>query len=190
VGAAAGKQILLTAARTVAQAAAPATGRYYVTPAEAGNFLRVGSPGDRYVILALIDTQQWSSNSKGSSPLYSQALHVQLASAADLAAWRRAGSPTTWDVQQDTGAAVNPSGFTDAYLRPLTAGPGPLTGGSVEYGAPPFSMGAKLLSASQLRALPANPAKLKALLMTGYYPLFGSRAAICSRSSPMSSPTR
>jgi hypothetical protein len=168
--AAAGKRILLTVARTVSQAAAPATGRYYVAPAIVGNFLRVGARRDRYVILELVRTQQWASNSNGGSPSYSQALNVQLASAADLAAWRRAGSPTTWSVGQDTSIA-DPLA-TNGFGQGISAGPGPLRLGMF-IGNPAFDVGGKLLSARALRALPANPAKLKALLLAGYAPTLG-----------------
>src|SRR5204862_243263 len=46
-----GREILLTAARTVARAAQPVTGRYWVTPGTVGNFLKVGPADGPYLML-------------------------------------------------------------------------------------------------------------------------------------------
>ncbi|HEY2576974.1 MAG TPA: CU044_5270 family protein [Streptosporangiaceae bacterium] len=175
VGSAAdGKRILLTAARTTAGARPPVTGRYWVSPAVVGNFLRVGPSGGHYVVLEKVSNQQWSSNSpRDSSPDVTQALGVQLASPADLAAWRRAGSPTTWDTGQSTSIA-DPRGLTSGSLYHLKAGPAPPATGTVLYNRDQtFGVGDKLLSARQLLKLPTDPARLTALLLAGYSPTRG-----------------
>jgi hypothetical protein len=163
------REILLTAARTAAKAAQPAPERYYVTPGMVGNFVRVGPPGNRYLVLEVVNRQYWAAtNPRDGSPDMSQASYVQAASAADEAAWRRDGSPRVWkDVGQETGLA-DPLGPSDGWLRPLSAAPGQLTAMTAAYGAQPFNVGDKALSLRQLQALPADPAKLKALLLAGW----------------------
>ena len=172
--------ILLTAARTAAQAAQPAPERYYVTPGTVGNVLRVGPRGDRYLLLEVVRTEDWAAtNPRAGSPNLSQARYVQAASPADMAAWRRDGSPRVWkDVGQDTGLA-DPVGTTNGWLRPLSTAPGKLAAGSASYGALPFSVGDRFLSLRQLQALPADPAKLKALLLAGS-PVQGSPGTVTS----------
>ena len=161
--------ILLTAARTAARAAQPAPERFYVTPGIVGNVLRVGPPGDRYLVLEVVGTQDWAAtNPRDGSPHLSQARYVQAASPADKAAWLRDGSPRVWKhVGQETGLA-DPVAATDGWLRPLSAAPGKLAAGSAVYGAQPFIVGDRFLSLRQLQALPADPAKLKALLLAGW----------------------
>jgi hypothetical protein len=85
-----GRGVLLTAARTAGQASPAATGRYWVTRSEIGNFLRVGPPGHPYVILEKASDQDWSAQARFKpSPDLVQDLGVQFASPADAAAWRR-----------------------------------------------------------------------------------------------------
>jgi hypothetical protein len=163
------REILLTAARTAAKAQQAAPERYYVTPGTVGNVLRVGPPGHRYLVLEVVGTQDWAAtNPRDGSPQLSQALYVQVASPAAKAAWRRDGSPRVWQhVGQDTSLA-DPVGDTDGWLRPLSAAPGKLAAGGAGYGAQPFILGNRFLSLRQLQALPADPAKLKALLLAGW----------------------
>ncbi len=167
------RQILLTAARTVAKQAQPAPERYYVTSGIVGNFLRVGPPGNHYVVLEVVDSQYWAARSpKAGSPQLSQALYVQLASPADQAAWRADGSPTTWNVGQD-GELASPTGMASGWLHPLSVAAGPLTPMNALYGAQQFLVGDQSLTLAELQALPADPARLKQLLLAGWSPAFG-----------------
>lgn len=164
-----GREILLTAARTAAKAAAqPAPERYYVTPGTVGNFVQVGPPGNRYLVLEVVNRQYWAAtNPRDGSPDMSQPVDVQAASPADEAAWKRDGSPRVWqDVGQETGLA-DPVGPSSAWLHPLSASPGKLTAMDAGYGLQPFLIGNQAFSLQQLQALPADPAKLKTLLLTG-----------------------
>jgi hypothetical protein len=164
-----GRDILLTAARTAAKSTQPAPERYYVTPGVVGNFVRVGPPGKRYLVLEMVNRQYWAAtNPRDGSPDMSQARYVRAASPADEAAWRRDGSPRVWkDVGQETGLA-DPVTPADGWSRPLSMAPGKLTALTAAYGAQPFNVGDKSLSLRQLKALPADPAKLKALLLAGW----------------------
>jgi hypothetical protein len=161
--------ILLTAARMAARAEQAAPERYYVTPGTVGNVVRVGPPGDRYLVLEVVGTQDWAAtNPRDGSPRLSQARYVQAASPGDEAAWRRDGSPRVWKhVGQETSLA-DPVGDTEGWLRPLSAASGKLAAGSAVYGAQPFIVGNRFFSLRQLQALPADPARLKALLLAGW----------------------
>jgi hypothetical protein len=184
-----GREILLTAARTVARAAEPAAGRYWVTSGTVGNFLRVGPAGDPYLVLEQVGVQSWAARSpRDGSPYLSQALWVRPASPADQAAWRRDGSPTEWkQIGQDT-ALADPYGVPGVgRLLPLSAAPGKLTPGWATYGSQPFLVGDKALSLRQLLALPADPAKLKELLLKGssHYPRVSQSAYLLQAVPPV-----
>ena len=76
-----GRPILLTAARAVARGAPPASGRYWVSPAVAGNFIPVGHGDDHYLILEKsINDQYMATKFRAWSPQVVQQLGVQLAS--------------------------------------------------------------------------------------------------------------
>jgi hypothetical protein len=183
-----GREILLTAARTVAQAAQPVAGRYWVTSGTVGNFLKVGPADDPYLVLEEVGVQSWAARSpRDPSPYLSQALWVRPASPSNQVAWRRDGSPTVWQkIGQDAGLAdpYGDSGY--ARLLPLSVAPGRLTSESAAYGSQPFQVGDKALSLRQLRALPADPARLKELLLTGssHYPPGVSRSAYLLQAVP------
>lgn len=164
-----GREVLLAAARTVARAAQPVTGRYWVTPGTVGNFLKVGPADDPYLVLEEVGVQSWAARSpRDGSPQLSQALWVRPASPSDQAAWRRDGSPTVWeDIGQDTALADPYGDPRYGVLQPLSTTPGKLTPQSAEYGSQPFLVGDKDLSLKQLLALPADPHRLKELLLTG-----------------------
>ncbi|HMG62089.1 MAG TPA: CU044_5270 family protein, partial [Streptosporangiaceae bacterium] len=168
-----GRGVLLTAARTAARtggpAVPPAGARYWLTRSQVGNFLRVGPRGHPYAILEKASDQRWYARApQGPSPDLTQNLGVQFASAADAAAWRRDGSPASWPVGQDTSVA-QPTGAANGSDSRIAAGRGRLTLGEVFFGPAPFSFGGgPLLSAAGLRALPADPARLRNLILRGW----------------------
>jgi hypothetical protein len=163
-----GRRILLTAAKTVAQGNPAATGLYWESPAVAGNFIPVGPGDDHYLILETTTNDQFmASKPHAWSPQVVQQLSVQLASPADRAAWLRAGSPTTWHVNQEFGLAT-PQGPSAAEMYAVTTGRDrlPFDLGATS-GDKPFVVGNASLSARQLLALPADPARLRRLLLAG-----------------------
>ena len=184
--AAAGRQILLTAAQLVARAKPPATGRYWVTPATIGNFIRVGPPDDRYTILETIGEASWTASSPyGRSPEFVQPLAVQLASPADRAPWRRAGSPTTWSAGQEVSVA-DPHGFTDGSSTAVNAASGRPSMVFDQTDQEPFVVGNQSLSARGLLALPPDPGRLKALIMTEWDPkTWGSAQSYLFQVTPL-----
>src|ERR1700722_7378698 len=134
----------------------------------AGNFIPVGHGDDHYLILEKsINDQYMATKFRAWSPQVVQQLGVQLASPADRAAWQRAGSPTTWHVDQEYGLDT-PQGPSMENLFAVKAGRDPLP---FDMGATstnkPFVIGNSVLSARQLLALPASPASLRRLLLGG-----------------------
>jgi hypothetical protein len=161
-----GPGVLLAAARTVARNGAAPVGRYWETSSTAGNFVRVGPAGDQYVILARTAAQTWDSRDpQALSQAYNQPLGVQLASAADRRAWRRDGSPGSWNVDAEIGLS-DPAGYSSGG-GPTQSGRGRMRELFGETGNP-FVVGDRSYSAQGLRQLPAGPAQLKALLLAGY----------------------
>jgi hypothetical protein len=74
-----------------------------------------------------------------------------------------------------------------ARLLPLSTAPGKLTPQSASYGSQPFLVGDKALSLRQLLALPADPARLKELLLTGssHYPRVSQSAYLLQAVPPV-----
>ena len=179
-GDAAGRAALLKVAGAAARASAPAAaGRYWVTPGLAGNFVEVGSHALHYLVLEKVATQHWAAGSAaGASSSVAQPVGVQLATAADQAAWRRAGSPAQWRTTAQDDGLTDPQGYANTgRLAPLSAVPGPP---QVSQGSAPgqaFPVGNELLSLAGLRALPANPAALKSILMNVYNATYGDARA-------------
>ncbi len=156
-GAATARQVLLTAARNVARNTPPAAGRYWVSAGAVGNYIRVGPPGDSYVILEKTLREDWVARSPAlESDTYARALSVGFASAADRAAWRRDGSPSSWGYGQDLTFA-DPDGLSSGGTEKITTARGPLmnlfggTGG-----------------VDPTKGQPASPARLKKILLRGY----------------------
>jgi hypothetical protein len=165
----AARNILLTAARAVAGAAVPAEERYWQAKDVVANFITAGPAGRHYLIVEKVATQQWTTRmAPGQTYYFSRALNVQPATARDQAAWRLDGSPTTWNIYQEDSLA-DPHGYTNGFLRSITAGRGKLMGTAVVTTGTgkAFAFGHTLLSARELQALPASPDRLKALILRG-----------------------
>lgn len=170
--AATARAVLLAAAKTVSSVPQPSTARYYVTSGIVGNYLLVGPRDNRYVVVERTRTQLWAARSPhDGSPRFYQGLGARPASAADEAAWRADGSPTVWSY---VGQAVGPEAVngTPQYgtSRPLTtAADSKLTAATAAYGLQQFQIGLKSLTLRQLLALPADPARLQAMLLDGVW---------------------
>lgn len=161
------RNVLLAVAGAVAHRPAPTVGAYWRTKTEYGVVRPAGPPlgGRQYMIVERGRQSGWQART-GSRPssLTVQWLGVQLASPADAAAWRRAGSPTTWAAPPAAGPA-DPQGFASANAGPTHAAPGKPT---VEFGGTgPSSL---TYDGKPLSALPADPALLRTLLARGYRP--------------------
>jgi hypothetical protein len=163
-----GRTVLLTAATKVSQATESAPERYWVTTGTVGTFVQVGPSSDRYMLLEESGAQNWAARSpKDGSPQLAQPLGAAPVSAADRAAWHRDGSPAKWSYVGQSDALADPQGGTSGFMYALISGAGPLTSLGAGYGAQQFDVGAKALTLAQLRALPADPAKLEKLIVAG-----------------------
>jgi hypothetical protein len=80
---------------------------------------------------------------------------------------RRVGTDAADDIAAET-FLTDPQGYANGFDFDITAGPGKLTGFMTSTGAEPFIVGSRTLSEAQLQALPPDPARLKALILTGY----------------------
>ena len=144
---------VLLAAAEKTTAAAPATGNYWVTRVELDNLYDVGG----YHILGRTEEETWYPLRSGRHVVsVTRWLGAAPATSADKAAWRAAGSPTSWTL---TGAAGQQSGG-----RPLPAAPG-VRKVAVEPGGSDFAIGGTPLTYAQIRALPTDPDKLEAYLI-------------------------
>ncbi|HEY3733019.1 MAG TPA: hypothetical protein VGL63_03805 [Streptosporangiaceae bacterium] len=156
------RSLLLTVAQTVARAPV-ATGRYWRIDTTFGNFRLVGPPTDRYLIVQQGREDNWlARRAADTSASVVQLLGVKLASAADAAAWRRDGSPVTWNIAPDVGAA-DPQGFAAADAAPVRIAAGRPRILAESSGPSELAYDGKPLS-----ALPADPALLRTLLLAGY----------------------
>lgn len=163
-----GRAVLLTAATRVARAAAPAPRRYWVTTGTVGTFVQLGPADDRYMVLEEVADQNWLARSpKDTSPQLAQLLGAAPVTAADSAAWRRDGSPARWTYTSQSDNLEDPRGYGGGLDFPLTTAGQPLTSFGAGYGAQQFPVGAKGLTLAELRALPADPAKLEKLIKAG-----------------------
>lgn len=163
-----GRAVLLTAAMRVARAAASAPQRYWVTTGTIGTFVQLGPADDRYMVLEEVGVQNWAARStKAGSPQLAQLLGAAPVSAADRAAWRRDGSPAEWTYTGQSDQLEDPHGYGGGFGFPLTTAGGPLSSLGAGYGSRQFHVGAKALTFAQLRALPADPAKLEKLIKAG-----------------------
>jgi hypothetical protein len=167
-GATDGRAILLTAARQVAKETQPVAERYWVTSGIAGNFVRVGPAADPYLLLDESQVQNWAARSpKDGSPNFAKQLGAAPVSAADRAAWRQDGSPTSWNYVGQSDGLADAQGYTSGVLRSLSMAGDPMTSLDASYGAQQFPIGSKALTLAQLQALPADPATLKKLILAG-----------------------
>lgn len=153
-------QILLVAADHVRTDAT--TGKYWRTTQDIFGLELAGPTEDPYVIRSGDREQNWVARSDSSA---SWAAHKRLGreplSDADRAAWKRDGSPTTFAVHGDW---TNKDGTTDDVTD--------ISGAPTKWTVDPYNPDSKVffvghdLSMREVRALPADPAALRAFLLT------------------------
>jgi hypothetical protein len=164
-------RILLVAADKVA--ADRATGRYWRTGTDTYSLDLAGPAKDPYVVRSIDRERGWIPRSgSGVSSVASKTLAPEPLTATDRAAWIRDGSPTTFTVRvpgrgKDVSVPRTATRWVvSTYLHDKTV----------------FFVGHDI-SMSAIRALPADPARLRAFLMTDFkrnveateqYPLAGT----------------
>ncbi|MDZ5441139.1 CU044_5270 family protein [Micromonospora sp. 4G57] len=143
---AAARQFLLAAADRVAGSEA-GSGQYWQINMEVGDVREVGPANGRYDIAVRMGVEDWlATDPDGRSWTFFQRLGGRPISAADLAAWRRDGSPARWG---------------DVSVAP---GPRRLRTPEGVDSRQNYFLGSQSVTAAELTALPADPAALQAEL--------------------------
>jgi hypothetical protein len=166
------RQVLLAAAAHVTRV--PATGRYWRLQEISGVTWPAGTTAHPYDISLAVSFDQWNAKRAGqkSWDIFHE-LGASPATAADAAAWRAAGSPTTWHSGQQptrqtrdgTAAGVPWTGELAATTAAAARGASwQVSNGVVGY----IEGDLAGLTAAQFRQLPATPAGVKALLRQYY----------------------
>jgi hypothetical protein len=130
-------------------------GRYWVSEVESGTLLQVGRPGNPYAIMGRTRETTWYTTRRDD-----RAVHLQQwiggapAADADRAAWKRAGSPATWPIDEACPASGSWTAGPGA-IRTVVSDPGPST----------FLIGGGYITAAQVKDLPTDPAGLQEWLI-------------------------
>ncbi|MVZ99123.1 hypothetical protein F8568_001715 [Actinomadura sp. LD22] len=160
------RTVLLAAAEKLDGASEP-TGRYWhKSTIGTSSWLAQGRGGEQYTVLLTEKSDEWAPGRPGGKMIASQQrLGVKPASAADAAAYRRAGSPVTLSLR----VPIQPSGKGGYKALKLPTGPG-----RVEKSSTPLVDGNKVywlgrnVTMKQLQSLPADPNRLKKEVMRWY----------------------
>ncbi|BEL02679.1 hypothetical protein Q0Z83_008700 [Actinoplanes sichuanensis] len=146
---------LLLAAAERTSGVPRAEGRYWVSEVESGTLLQVGSATDRYAIMGRTLETSWYTTRADD-----RAVHLQQwaggapASDTDRAGWQRAGSPSSWPIDEACPASGD-----------WTAGPGATRTVVSDPGASTFLIGGDNLTAAEVRELPTEPGRLQVTLI-------------------------
>lgn len=145
------RQVLLVAAERAALQG-DGTDRYWHLTSQLGNRYDVGG----YFVLGRTEIEEWLPTFTGGKAVRcGTPLGAEPASDADVAAWKAAGSPSTWTSRPSGG---EPGG------RELAAVPGQRTcGGGPERA---YRLGGADLTPAQVQELPADPAALKEMILS------------------------
>lgn len=144
--------LLLAAAERTLTEPDPGQGRFWTSTVEAGTLIQVGERGNRYAVLGAYTEKKWVSAGDGYAVLESRWAGAKPASDADKAAWRKAGSPTSWPKEPPPGCPVDPD---DVYTAKAAAS------GTAVKQADRFQVFGEPLTAAQVRSLPSDPDALK-----------------------------
>jgi len=153
-------QLLRVAADQAQKGRAPGTGTYWVSTVEDGSLVPAGAENNRYAIMTRRAETTWKPLVPGKDVVFvSQWSGAEPASDKDKAAWRAAGSPTSWPIDPPQGCPPDPKW---AY----TAAPGgPETGFRRAPDEQLFMVVGESLTADQVRALPSDPDALRTWLL-------------------------
>jgi hypothetical protein len=173
------RQVLLSAAAHVT--GAPTTGRYWRVQEMSGLTFPGGTKAHPYDISLDISYDQWNPRQAGQNYwLITQELGAVPATPADTAAWRAAGSPTTWD-SGERGPAVTRGGIWSRPLAATTAGLPPRATWGASDGTVGYVEGDEAgLKAAQFRQMPTSRRGVAALLRRYYVATGCNRHPGCS----------
>jgi hypothetical protein len=164
------REVLLAAATHVAPA--PVTGRYWRVQQITGETWPGGTKAHPYDISLSTRYDQWNPRSPGEKEWeITQQLGTRPATPADAAAWRAAGSPTTWrsgeNITKRSQIGQDPGGYPPRMgaLAATTAASAPSASWTVSDGTVGYVEGdLPGLNAAQFRRMPTSPRGVAALL--------------------------
>ncbi|WP_165964553.1 CU044_5270 family protein, partial [Actinomadura sp. KC216] len=158
------KTVLLAAAEK-AGGQADTMGAYWHTVSISSHTYTVGKAGARYSVTVRDRHETWTPSKPGGT-VYGrqQYLGAKPTTAADEAAWRRAGSPDTFEIRVPIGPGSKITKPYRAKLAPASQQPPELSASPLVDGDKVFWLG-RNVTMKQVRALPSNPKRLKAELM-------------------------
>ncbi|MDX3229724.1 CU044_5270 family protein [Streptomyces sp. ME19-01-6] len=163
------RHVLLAAAQTALKEQ-PAEGRYWRVDYDLWQQFAARNGDDKYAVAGGYHATDWSDTKTGTLHGPAETVPYAPATEADEAAWKQAGSPNPVPVQE--GVPYLPVGFEEGdKLRILGD---PADAAQVERVSRPGSAPGKpyvigrAVDLPELQALPADPDKLKADLLTGY----------------------
>jgi hypothetical protein len=167
------QELLLVAAEQTLHQTDPGSGRYWLSSWEEGQLLQVGRKGAEYAVMGRYANSQWFPARDSYTVFESRWAGAAPASAADEAAWKRAGSPSSWPIDQGPGCPPDPNKNYTAEAAKTSqvsrSDDGAGAGGRGEHSPAkepsPFRVLGEYLTADQVRALPADPAALKQWLI-------------------------
>jgi hypothetical protein len=153
-------EVLSSAATNVGRQ--PSTGAYWQI-STSGVISRVNT-GRGYTVQQTMKRTLWLSGSPGgTSWAVNQFLGYAPKTPADVAAWKADGSPTTWHIKRAAPCTVKSKKCRD-QVQVLSSKNGPITadrqGGAGVVG----DLGNLPITLTQVRALPSDPTKLKAVI--------------------------
>lgn len=165
--------LLLAAAEQTLQQPDPGSGKYWLSTWEEGQLLQVGQQGAEYAIMGRYSNRQWYSNKDSFNVFETRWAGAEPASDADKAAWKKAGSPSSWPIDQGPGCPPDPNASytVDAASTSRVSrsddGAGKGGNGKLTPVKEPsqFRVLGEYLTAEQIRALPSDPAALKQWLI-------------------------
>jgi len=150
------RDVLLAAAQR--PATGPASGRYWRETTRTSSVLQTGEGAGAFLVEIGTQVDEWfAASASDRSWFISQSLGGHPLTAADEAAWRRAGSPDRFDVRVDKVGTV----ATATY----DARPGQPTGVPIDRQSGVFDLGRPGVSLTELQQLPTDPSALRARLV-------------------------
>lgn len=166
------QQLLLVAAGQTLNQTDPGSGKYWLSTWEEGQLLQVGHQGAEYAIMGRYSNSQWHSDKDSFHVFETRWAGAEPASDADKAAWKKAGSPSSWPIAQGPGCPSDPSkSYTIAAAKTSRVSRSDDGAGNAgkagKVGKEPSQFGVlgEYLTADQIRALPSDPAALKQWLI-------------------------
>jgi hypothetical protein len=153
--------LLLTAAEQTLHQTDPGSGKYWLSTWEEGQLLQVGQKGAEYAIMGHYSNNVWYSNKDSFNVFETRWAGAEPASDADKAAWKKAGSPSNWPIDQGPGCPPDPNKSYTVEAAKTSKVSRSDTGKEPSQ----FRVLGEYLTADQIRALPSDPAALKQWLI-------------------------